>query len=153
MFYSKYESFFIYRSKPDVTTTNEVETYPTLFTVDLANSSNHRYLRAMCPKARPSRTCQVVKVNISALKASKMRFLLLTQWPPIEESSSDTALLKKTSEEGLDLVLEHPKEGATATITYEVIILSLLWKNNSKFMICYSKSWKTQCAINESNCH
>ena len=55
-----------------------------------------------------------------------MRFLLLTQWPPIEESSSDTALLKKTSEEGLDMVLEHPKEGATATITYEVFILYLL---------------------------
>lgn len=87
--------------------------------MDLASSSNHRYLRAMCPKAKPSRTCQVVKVNISALKASKMRFLLLTQWP-LDENSSDTALLKKTSEEGLDLIMNRPQDGATATVTYQV---------------------------------
>ena len=49
-----------------------------------------------------------------------MRFLLLTQWP-IEESTSDKALLKKTSEEGLDLVFDHSKEGATATVTYKVL--------------------------------
>ena len=49
-----------------------------------------------------------------------MRFLLLTQWP-IEESTSDKALLKKTSEEGLDLVFNHSKEGATATVTYKVL--------------------------------
>ena len=52
-----------------------------------------------------------------------MRFLLLTQWP-IEESTSDKALLKKTSEEGLDLVFDHSKEGATATVTYKVNINS-----------------------------
>ena len=91
--------------------------------MDLASSSNHRYLRSMCPKAKPSRTCQVVQVNLDALKASKMRFLLLTQWP-IEESTSDKALLKKTSEEGLDLVFDHSKEGATATVTYKVYYIN-----------------------------
>ena len=45
----------------------------------------------------------------------------MTQWP-IEESTSDKALLKKTSEEGLDLVFDHSKEGATATVTYKVYI-------------------------------
>ena len=100
--------------------TNEVNSYPDLFTVDLASNSNHRYLRSMCPKARPSRTCQVVRVNLEALKAPKMRFLLSTQWPPSEDPNG-FAMLKKTSEEGLDLVLERPTEGATATVTYKVL--------------------------------
>ena len=86
----------------------------------------------MCPKAKPSRTCQVVQVNLDALKASKMRFLLLTQWP-IEESTSDKALLKKTSEEGLDLVFDHSKEGATATVTYKVLCIQY------KFLITFHK--------------
>ena len=58
-----------------------------------------------------------------------MRFLLLTQWP-IEESTSDKALLKKTSEEGLDLVFDHSKEGATATVTYKVIYKQDINSNN-----------------------
>lgn len=75
----------------------------------------------MCPKAKPSRTCHVVKVNFEALKAAKMRFLLSTNWP-VDSSHEQVATLKKTTEEGLDLVLNDHQEGATATVSYRVII-------------------------------
>merc|ERR1712110_204159 len=89
--------------------TNEVESYPSLFTHDL--TSSHRYKRSMCPKARPSRTCQVVTIYWDALRAAKMRFLMA---PP-----SDEAILKKTSQEGLEMVLDQHLKGTTATITYK----------------------------------
>ena len=40
----------------------------------------------MCPKARPSRTCQVVTIHWDALRAAKMRFLMVP---------TDEAILKK----------------------------------------------------------
>ena len=38
---------------------------------------------------------------------------------------SNSATLKKTTEEGLDLVLGHEMKGATATLTYKVIVILL----------------------------
>ncbi len=46
-----------------------------------------------------------------------MKFLLATGWPSTEQNVT----LKKTSEEGLDLVLKAKNSNATATITYKVI--------------------------------
>ena len=40
----------------------------------------------------------------------------------------DRALLKKTSEEGLDLILDHPQDGATATITYKARTVHIVQK-------------------------
>ena len=65
----------------------------------------------MCPKARPSRTCQVVTIHWDALRAAKMRFLMVP---------TDEAILKKTSQEGLEMVLDQNLKGTTATITYKV---------------------------------
>ena len=68
----------------------------------------------MCPKARPSRTCQVVSVHWDALRADKMRFLM---------TPTDAAILKKTSQEGLEMVLDKHQKGATAQIDYKVCII------------------------------
>ena len=101
--------YIFFAFQPKQVLTNEVESYPSLFTVDLLAS--HRYKRSMCPKVRPSRTCQVVTIHWDALRAAKMRFLMVP---------TDEAILKKTSQEGLEMVLDQHLKGTTATITYKV---------------------------------
>ena len=89
---------------------NDVETYPKLFT--FIDNSDHKQIKSVCPKPRPSRTCQMIRINFDAFKSRKMKF---------DFDQSNSATLKKTTEEGLDLVLEQKVKGATATLTYKVI--------------------------------
>ena len=88
---------------------NDVETYPDLFS--FIENSDHKFVKAVCPKPRRSRTCQVIKINFEAFKGRKMNFKV---------DQTDILTLKKTTEEGVDLVLEQKIKGATATITYKV---------------------------------
>ena len=60
----------------------------------------------------------MVTIHWDALRAAKMRFLMA---PP-----SDEAILKKTSQEGLEMVLDQHLKGTTATITYKVRITNML---------------------------
>ena len=88
---------------------NDVETYPKLFT--FIDNSDHKQIKSVCPKPRPSRTCQMIRINFDAFKSRKMKF---------DFDQSNSATLKKTTEEGLDLVLVREVKGATATLTYKV---------------------------------
>ena len=88
---------------------NDVETYPDLFS--FVENSDHKFVKSVCPKPRRSRTCQIINVNFEAFKGRKMNFKF---------DQSNVVTLKKTSEEGMDLVLEHKIKGATATVTYKV---------------------------------
>ena len=63
----------------------------------------------------------MVTIHWDALRAAKMRFLMA---PP-----SDEAILKKTSQEGLEMVLDQHLKGTTATITYKVRITHILHCN------------------------
>ena len=88
---------------------NDVETYPDLF--HFAENFDHKYVKSVCPKPRPSRTCQIIQINFEAFKNRKLKFGF---------DQNNVEILKKTSEEGLDLVLEHKIKGATATLIYKV---------------------------------
>ena len=88
---------------------NDVQTYPQMFT--FIENSDHKYVKSVCPKPRPSRTCQVIRINFEAFKSRKMKF---------DFDQSNSATLKKTTEEGLDLVLQNEVKGATAILTYKV---------------------------------
>lgn len=100
---------------------NDVETYPKLFT--FIDNSDHNQIKSVCPKPRPSRTCQMIRINFEAFKSRKMKF---------DFDQSNSATLKKTTEEGLDLVLGHEMKGATATLTYKVIFNLTLTLSISK---------------------
>ena len=53
----------------------------------------------------------MIRINFDAFKSRKMKF---------DFDQSNSATLKKTTEEGLDLVLGQEVKGATATLTYKV---------------------------------
>ena len=90
---------------------NDVETYPDLFS--FIENSDHKFVKSVCPKPRRSRTCQIIDVNFEAFKGRKMNF-------KFDHDQSNVVTLKKSTEEGMDLVLEHKIKGATATVTYKV---------------------------------
>ena len=94
---------------------NEIETFPSLFaaSTDLSKS------RASCPKSYPPNSCKLVQVNLEALAAPKMNFPVLFSDSSISAESPIT--LKKTTEEGLKMVLTDPATPATATVTYKVL--------------------------------
>ena len=96
--------------------TNEIETFPSLFTTSASDLKNERTL---CPKSYPLTSCKVVQVNIEALAAPKMNFPVLFS-SNLTTPLDGAIILKKTTEEGLKMVLTDPTTPATATVTYKV---------------------------------
>lgn len=105
------------------TLSNVVDNFPAMFTfvADPAGSgvaSNGRLAAKYCPK-KPHLTCSIVRMEWKALKALKVKFPLKAGDP------SSYLVLKKVTEEGLDLVLAEiagnktKKARATADITFK----------------------------------
>ena len=92
----------------------------------------------LCPKDTGLKSCRLVVVDLEALKAPKMKvssnyklpsglknyinnYRMYSQMPLSYADPGANLVLKKVSEEGLDLVLKSEKSRATATVVYKVI--------------------------------
>lgn len=113
------------------TLSNDVDNFPAMFAfvadptdpaAGLATANGGvkgRLASKYCPR-KPHLACSVVRVNWKALKALKVKFPLKAADP------SSYLVLKKVTQEGLDLVLAEmagekvKKARATADITYKV---------------------------------
>ena len=95
---------------------NDIETFPAFFTVVNDDAKE----RSLCPKSFPLSSCKIVRIDIAALAAPKMSFPV----PFPESTVTSELILKKTTEEGLKMVLSDPASPATATVTYKVNELS-----------------------------
>ena len=117
-----------------VEVSNEIEAFPSLFATvdDVAAAAAGE--KSFCPTSFDSTTCKVVAVNLAALAAPKMNFPIL--FPGSSFAPDGQLVLKKTTEEGLKLVLADRTSPATATITYKVSNRSLTDEKSTVIIYC-----------------
>ncbi len=91
---------------------NVVDNFPYLFRFARGPLAQVK-AREHCPKSETT-TCRLVDVDLSVLKSPKMRL-------PLDVANPSAGIvLKKVSQEGLELVLDNEKSRATATVVYKV---------------------------------
>lgn len=104
------------------TNDNEVdEVFPSLYEFDTKSKLLNVTKEEMCPRSKKMKSCQLVNVNIQALKSMKLKVPLRGDDP------STFLVLKKMSEEGLNMVLVNPNQPLTATVSYKVCFRYLFW--------------------------
>ena len=117
-----------------VEVSNEIEAFPSLFATvdDVAAAAAGE--KSFCPTSFDATTCKVVAVNLAALAAPKLNFPIL--FPGSSFAPDGQLVLKKTTEEGLKLVLADRTSPATATITYKVSNRSLTDEKSTVIISC-----------------
>jgi hypothetical protein len=97
---------------------NVVDNFPNLFSFDRSPLAQVKEA-SLCPKKADLKWCRLVEVDLAALTAAKMKL------PMKYSDPAANLILKKVSQEGLEMALESEKSRATATIVYKVIICQL----------------------------
>ncbi|TRY78717.1 hypothetical protein TCAL_06790, partial [Tigriopus californicus] len=97
------------------TNDNEVhEVFPTLYQFDMKSKLLNASKDEMCPRSKKMKSCQLVNVQFQALKSMKLKV------PLRRDDPNAFLVLKKVSEEGLNMALINPNQPLTATISYKV---------------------------------